>query len=241
MEQENENERAKENRGLIGGALETKCLIRIWGAVGIQRQLDAVTRKKKVWDTVSSKMEEQGYQKSGDAWQIRMKKFTYKKVKDHNNKSGNDNKTSQFYDVMDEVLGTRPAITPPVIVDTSVNSDYQNLSEDDNNVDIDNGDEDSFVHPAASSTPKKIEHSRGKKRSRANKFQVMADYMMEKMLDFQRQQEEKMMTLEEKRTNLEDEAEHRREEREAKQRKEEREHEYRIMELLMGHWQQILF
>ena len=33
-----------------------------------------------------------------------------------------EKKASIFYDVMDEVLGTRPAISPPLIVDTSRNS-----------------------------------------------------------------------------------------------------------------------
>ena len=44
-------------------------------------------------------------------------KSTYRPIKDHNNKSGNDKKTSQFYEQLDAILGHRPASTPPVVLD----------------------------------------------------------------------------------------------------------------------------
>ena len=39
-------------------------------------------------------------------------------MKDGNNVSGTDRKTCPFYDELDAILGTRPASTPPVVLDS---------------------------------------------------------------------------------------------------------------------------
>ena len=44
-------------------------------------------------------------------------KSTYRGIKDHSNKSGNEKKTGFFYEELDAILGHRPASTPPVILD----------------------------------------------------------------------------------------------------------------------------
>ena len=41
----------------------------------------------------------------------------YRPIKDHNNKTGNEKKTAQFYEELDEILGHQPASTPPVVLD----------------------------------------------------------------------------------------------------------------------------
>ena len=46
-------------------------------------------------------------------------KRDYRKMKDHNGKTGRERKKWPFYDKMDGILGDRPANTPPVVVDTS--------------------------------------------------------------------------------------------------------------------------
>ena len=40
------------------------------------------------------------------------------KIKDHNGVSGNDAKSFPYYDRLDEILGTRAASTPPVVVES---------------------------------------------------------------------------------------------------------------------------
>ena len=58
--------------------------------------------------------------------QNKNKKKLYLPIKDHNNKSGNDKKTSQFYEQLEAILGDQPASTPPVVLDACVGG----LSED---------------------------------------------------------------------------------------------------------------
>ena len=40
----------------------------------------------------------------------------YKRVKDHNNKSGNDRETFTYYEDLNEILGCRAKITPKTVV-----------------------------------------------------------------------------------------------------------------------------
>ena len=59
-------------------------------------------------------------------------KRDYRKIKDHNGKTGRGRKEWIFFEKMDEILGDKPATTPPIIVDTSaeVHCAIQESSED---------------------------------------------------------------------------------------------------------------
>lgn len=47
----------------------------------------------------------------------------YKRVKDHNNKSGNDRETFTYYAELNEILGCRPKITPNSIIECGFEDD----------------------------------------------------------------------------------------------------------------------
>jgi len=65
-------------------------------------------------------MREAGCTRTGQQCRDRIKKLKaeYKKVKDGNKETGNNRRTCKFYAEMDEVMGSKPAICPPVIHDT---------------------------------------------------------------------------------------------------------------------------
>lgn len=62
--------------------------------------------QKQVWNKISQDMKKKGYDVTGPQChsKIRSLKKTYKSTKDHNNKSGNNRKTWQFYDVSTNIL-----------------------------------------------------------------------------------------------------------------------------------------
>lgn len=57
--------------------------------------------QKKIWDEISKILKLKGYMVTGPqcASKLRSLKKTYKSIKDHNNKSGNDRRNWQFFDV----------------------------------------------------------------------------------------------------------------------------------------------
>lgn len=46
-------------------------------------------------------------------------KKTYKKIKDHNNKSGNNRRNWEYLHIMDNFMSRRPEITPPAVCSSS--------------------------------------------------------------------------------------------------------------------------
>lgn len=57
--------------------------------------------QKKTWEEVSQILQGKGYKVTGPmcAAKLRSLKKTYKTIKDHNNKSGNDRRTWLYYEV----------------------------------------------------------------------------------------------------------------------------------------------
>ena len=124
------------SRGTTWGEEEVKVL-KIWGSEKIQQELDGAKRKQPLHEKITRELNGHGY--SRDAEQIKTKiknlKSTYRSIKDHNNKTGNEKKSGQFYDELDEILGHRPASTPPVILDAcagGLSSPAAEGEEDDN-------------------------------------------------------------------------------------------------------------
>ena len=112
-------EKASTSRGTTWGEDEVKVLLEIWGDEKIQSEMDGAKRKHPLHEKIATKMKTKGYNRDADQIKTKIKnlKSTYRSIKDHNNKTGNDKKTSQFYDELDAILGHRPASTPPVILD----------------------------------------------------------------------------------------------------------------------------
>lgn len=71
----------------------------------ISEELSSITKKTCTWDQVENK------------WKGLKK--TYKKVKDHNSKSGNEKRTWEFFKVIDDFMAKRPEIVPPAVCNST--------------------------------------------------------------------------------------------------------------------------
>ena len=96
-----------------------KALLEIWGDERIQSTFDGAKRKQPMHGKIARELKAKGYNRDVEQIKTKMKnlKSMYHSIKDHNNKSGNDKKTGQFYEELDAILGHWPASIPPVVLD----------------------------------------------------------------------------------------------------------------------------
>ena len=112
------------NRGVSWSDDEVKALLAIWGEDKVQEELDGAVRNKVVYVGIAKKMQELGYERDWQQCKVKIKnlKSTYREIKDHNGETGRGRKTCKFYKELDEILGHRPASTPPVVLDSGTTS-----------------------------------------------------------------------------------------------------------------------
>ena len=112
---------AKTERGTLWGDDEVMALIEIWADEGIQQQLDSCTRKRPIFEKIARRLQEEG-EYIRTFVQVREKikqlKQAYKKVKDSNNKSGNNRKTFKHFESIDKILGDRPITRPGSLLES---------------------------------------------------------------------------------------------------------------------------
>ena len=99
---------------------ETLKLIELWGDEQIQALLEGCTRNRHVYEKIAEGMKEAGYERSGVQCRDKIKKLRgeYRKIKDNNNETGRNRKNWKFYDPLNEILGSRPATQPAVVIDS---------------------------------------------------------------------------------------------------------------------------
>ena len=100
---------------------ETRFLLEIW------RDSFPISRKRNsgAWDTIAKKLnnilKEQKISSFRTSVQckarIKYLQDEYKRVKDHNSRSGNDRETFEYLEEVDEVLGCKPNITPKRVLE----------------------------------------------------------------------------------------------------------------------------
>ena len=103
---------------------ETSALIAVWGDESVQEKLRGPAKKKPIFEKIAQKLQEMEYEKTAVQCQTKIKNLVakYRKVKDNNRKSGRALDASfPFFDAMDDVLGTRAASEPPLIIDSGIN------------------------------------------------------------------------------------------------------------------------
>ncbi|KAF5283212.1 hypothetical protein FQR65_LT14041 [Abscondita terminalis] len=76
---------------------------------------------KSVWEEISQILKNSHYIVTGPqcAAKLRSLKKTYKAVKDHNNKSGNNRRTWQYYEIMDEIFSKKAWCSPISLASSS--------------------------------------------------------------------------------------------------------------------------
>ncbi|XP_071648623.1 uncharacterized protein [Temnothorax longispinosus] len=76
---------------------------------------------KKIWEEISAILVEKGHTMTGPqcAAKLRSLKKAYKSTKEHNNRSGNDRRPWQFYEVMDEMFSKRAWCSPVAVASST--------------------------------------------------------------------------------------------------------------------------
>ena len=92
-------------------------LLEIWGEDNTQEQLEGSKRNKHVYDRMAEELHVYGVEKTGEQVHRNVKK-EYKKIKDGHKETGNKRKQWKFYDRINDIMGNRPYVTPPVVLDT---------------------------------------------------------------------------------------------------------------------------
>ncbi|MCJ8742620.1 hypothetical protein PDJAM_G00084180 [Pangasius djambal] len=88
---------------------ETKTLIGIWSEDEVQRELEGNVRNQKVFQKISQRMRDLGYNRSPDRCRVKIKKLKqdYRRLKEYNKRNGTNRKKNRWYDALDAVLGRR--------------------------------------------------------------------------------------------------------------------------------------
>ena len=147
-------------------------------------------------------------------------KKEYRKIKDKQQGTGQGREEWPFFEVMDAVLGHKPATSPGVIIDSLADCEnspvdhddefedkslFTQQSEDTTSTQTVGSDsaESSKVKPSSTPIPK-VERHKKKKHSKTEKFEVLMDGMVKQLVEAQGKSEERFMELEEKRMRMEE-------------------------------------
>eukprot|EP00731_Ephydatia_muelleri_P001288 Em0001g1288a len=111
---------------------EVHTLVGVWGAADVQRQLDGVTRNKKIYQEIATSHNVYGYDRTWEQCRVKVKNLVqkYKQVKDRNGVTGETRRTCPFYNELDAILGNRAATRPSVVVDSGNGSETIPVLED---------------------------------------------------------------------------------------------------------------
>ena len=219
-------------------------LIELWGEDTIQTQLEGCKHNREVYERIAKAMKEAGYNKNAEQCRDKAKKLKseYRKVRDKNKITGNKRKTWKFMEVLDEVLGDRPATKPPIVIDTSSENQDENDSDKTNDDSIGDGsleDTTDTVSIAGTDTTstsegksknevKEVKRISKKKRGREDRLQSIMGGIVNQILESQEKSDERYFELEEKQMKLEQEDK----EREERMKKDEMDFQLRMMSMI---------
>ena len=108
-------------------------LIQVWGEERIQEQFEGPKQNKHVYEKLSRTLATYRIEKSGEQCRTKVIKLQqeYKKIKDKHSQTDEERSQWKFYDKLDEILGTRPATCPPIVLETFDNNQTNNSNETD--------------------------------------------------------------------------------------------------------------
>ena len=99
----------KSRKGLPWTNREVETLLCILGEEDVQRDLDGAVRNEKVFQLVSEKLLDAGFEKNTEQCRQKSKKLRadYRKAKDQNNQNGDYRKMWKWFNMMDAIYGHR--------------------------------------------------------------------------------------------------------------------------------------
>ncbi|KAL7392231.1 hypothetical protein ABVT39_021665 [Epinephelus coioides] len=168
---------------------EVQALLAFYGNDEIQRGFESSRRNEKIYQDISAHLDSLDIHHTAKQCREKLKKLKqdYKKLKDHNNRSGANRKVNKWYAQLDAILGHRPAYTgdpgtkdsaPPPQPSTTNQLPTLALEDISSIVSTASPDEDfsaeqqlettrvTFMEPPSCSTPRHSESRRYKKRKR---------------------------------------------------------------------------
>ncbi|KAK3749294.1 hypothetical protein QZH41_007553 [Actinostola sp. cb2023] len=108
---------------------QTSVLVHEWKERIVELESSRTTETwQKIVDTVNKHGSARSAKQCKD--KIRNLKQTYKEANQNNNQTGTSPKTSPFYDEFDEVLGSRPIITMPGVIDNGLDKSSSSTNSD---------------------------------------------------------------------------------------------------------------
>ena len=142
---------------------ETMKLIEVWGRENIHAQLEDCKQNQRVFETIARELQSEGYDRSYQQCREKVNKLKQEyKIKDKLNKTGESGrkhlKSWDFFDLLDSILGHKPATHPQVVVDTLAEIEDANESNNDDVLEsvgdeIDKGEDCSVLESENSSEP----------------------------------------------------------------------------------------
>ncbi|XP_056464307.1 zinc finger and SCAN domain-containing protein 20-like [Gadus chalcogrammus] len=96
-------------KGMVWTNREVETFLCILGEEDVQRDLDGAARNEKVFQLVSQKLLDAGFEKNTEQCRQKSKKLRadYRKAKDHNNQNGDYRKMWKWFNMMDAIYGHR--------------------------------------------------------------------------------------------------------------------------------------
>lgn len=117
---------ANTTRGFLWSDVETRTLLKIWGEQDIQTALDGNFRNSFVYRDVARRLLEMGFERTPEQCRVRVKslKRQYLLAKEGNlRNNGQYHKICKFYDAMERILSSRPAIDAQELIDSGAVGD----------------------------------------------------------------------------------------------------------------------
>ena len=143
-------------KGASWSSDEVKALLSIWREASIQNELDGAVRNKSVFEKIAKRLQDAGFEKDWVQCRAKVKnlKAIYKKVKDNNARSGRARIVCQNFEMLDAILGARPATKSAEVTEA--------ISDDTGNSDaIDTLNDSSQEEGARGSEPEQNESEQG--------------------------------------------------------------------------------
>ena len=199
---------------------ETLKLIEIWSEDKIQEELDGCKKNIHIYDKVAARMKTAEFTRSTEQCRVIVKKLRgeFRKVRDGNDKTGEDRKEWKYFDAIDDILGSKPSTKPEVVVDT-LQDETEEVIEDNGDIEEEDGTGKASVSSGPQSEtsdcvvvekqPVKKETSeqkkKGKKRSaKEERFENVMEVVVTKVLEDQKENDKLFMDLEAKRMKMEE-------------------------------------
>ena len=222
------------------GQDEVLKLIAIWADDRVQAQLEDCHRNRDVFERVAKLLREEAYERTFEQCHEKIKKLKgdYRKVKDKQGKTGEGRKDWEYFDVLDAVLGHKPATQPHIVVDiladtadTDDEEDCETKSPTERCI--------SPLESTDSSTPKRECSStpvtgKKRKRSKTDSFEKIVECMVDKLVQAQSSSEARLLEFEEKRMRMEERQKERELEQTLVEKREQRSFQLAMMQMLTG-------